>query len=213
MNKFRIQVLCLIRLFSAALSSSADPQQLLTPQNYDQWQARKFVGKTQYQWIDMDGPALRAVSKASASGMFLEREIDLHKTPYLHWQWRIENTLDNQREQSREGDDYAARIYVIISGGIFFWRSRALNYVWSSSQPINSHWPNAFTEHAQMLAVRSGDELKNQWISERRDLRADLKRYLGKDIQQIDGLAIMTDTDNTGQSATAYYRDVYFAAE
>ncbi len=209
----RYQTLCLLCLLTVGITSSADSQQLLSPSNFSQWQIRKFVGETHYEWVDKDGPALRATSKASASGMFLERSIDLSKTPYLHWQWRIENTLKNQQELSRAGDDYAARIYVIISGGILFWRSRALNYVWSSSQPINSHWPNAFTAHAQMLALRSGDELKNQWLNERRDLRADLKSYLGEDIQQIDGLAIMTDTDNTGQSATAYYRDVYFAAE
>jgi hypothetical protein len=102
---------------------------------------------------------------------------------------------------------------VVISGGLFFWRTRALNYVWSGSQPVGSTWPNAFTGNAVMVAIRSGDQGLKQWQHERVNLREDLKRYLDKDYTHIDAVAIMTDTDNSGREATAYYGEIYFSDE
>jgi hypothetical protein len=116
-------------------------------------------------------------------------------------------------ERSKAGDDYPARLYLVISGGVLFWRTRALNYVWSSHQPVGTSWPNAFTGNARMLAVESGPAHAGEWRHYRRDVRADLRRWLDEDIDAIDAVAIMTDTDNSGQHAIAYYGDIYFSTD
>ena len=121
------------------------------------WEVKEFKGKTDYSIAHVEaGKVLVAKSSASASAMLRKIEVDLEKTPWLNWAWRIEDTLGPLNELSREGDDYPARLYVVISGGIFFWKTRALNYVWSNNQPVGSSWSNAYTSNAVMLALQSG---------------------------------------------------------
>jgi len=177
------------------------------------WETREFSGKTQYKITTLDQQTvLTAVSRGVASGLYRKIEINLLETPYLHWSWRIENTLEGNDEKTRDGDDYPARVYIILSGGIFFWRTKALNYVWSSHQPKGSYWPNAYTDNAMMLSVRSGNMQIDSWVKERRNVLQDIKKYLDSDdVTQVDAIAIMTDTDNTKQSAKAYYGDIYFS--
>jgi len=178
------------------------------------WQEKSFSGRTEYGLVKQDGrQVLRAVSHAAASGYAREIRIDLNKTPYLNWSWKVAAALQGLEEKTRSGDDYAARIYVVLEGGIFFWNTRALNYVWSGSQPIGSSWPNAFSDHAVLLAVESGPDHAGHWRQYKRDLRKDLKDYLGVTPGYIDAVAIMTDTDNSGRSATAYYGDIWFSAD
>lgn len=175
------------------------------------WEENSFSGTTRYEVTTLDGlPALMASSDKSASGLVFKKTIDLKQTPYLNWSWRISKVLQNVDEHSKSGDDYAARIYVVISGGLFFWRTRALNYVWSSNQDIGAVWPNAFTDNATLVAVRNAGSPMNEWVTEKRNIREDIKRYLNLDVDHVDAVAIMTDTDNSGQTATAYYRDIVF---
>lgn len=154
---------------------------------------------------------LRASTQGNASGLFKEVVIDLNKTPYLNWSWKVQNLFEENNEQSKEGDDYPARIYVLVSGGVFFWNTKAINYVWSSNQSIGSEWPNAYTANARMIAVRAGDKQVGQWVNERRNVREDLQRLFGEDATQIDAIAVMVDGDNTGQSATSYFGDIFFS--
>jgi hypothetical protein len=178
------------------------------------WEEKEFLGNTKYTLVDSgSGGVLKATSSGSASGLFLEREIDLRRTPFLNWSWKIENTLGELNEQSKPGDDYPARIYVVKKGGIAFWTTRALNYVWASTSPAGTAWPNAFTDNAMMFAVRSGDAQVGDWVHEKRNIREDYKRLFGKDVETIDAVALMTDTDNAGGRATAWYGDIYFSAE
>jgi len=120
--------------------------------------------------------------------------------------------LDVVDERTTAGDDYPARVYVVVSGGAAFWKTRSLVYVWSSHQPVGATWNNAFTSNARVMALRSGTRDAGQWVSEKRDIRADFRQLFGEDIAQIDAVALMTDTDNSGQSATAWYGDIYFTA-
>lgn len=178
------------------------------------WQVRQFSGTTHYVLGEDQGRrALRADSRAAASGLFREIEVDLAATPYLHWSWKVDDVLDGNDERSRAGDDYAARIYVVFSGGLWFWRTRAVNYVWSSHQHIERTWLNAYTGDARMIAVESGATHAGKWIHERRDVRADYRRLFGEEPGRIVAVALMTDTDNTGASAGAWYGDIWFAAE
>lgn len=179
----------------------------------DGWKEKQFKGQTDYQLTEIAGVrALRAHSRDAASGLYKPMRVDLAQTPYLHWSWRIEGTLGDLDETTRAGDDYAARVYVVVSGRLFFWNTRAVNYVWASRRPEGASWPNAFTSNARMVAVRSGDGLARRWIRERRDVREDFQALFGAKVRYIDAVAIMTDTDNTGREARAYYGDIYFAA-
>jgi len=180
----------------------------------EKWKSKSFEGKTVYDLTVLEGVTmLRAVSNGTASGMTLEKNIDLTKTPYLNWSWRVDHILSSREETQKAGDDYPARIYVVVSGGFAFWRTKALNYVWASYMPANTTWPNAFTSNAQMLALRSGSVDAGKIVTEKRNVREDLKRYMDLDADQIDAVAIMTDTDNGGGNAVAYYGDISFSAQ
>ena len=113
-------------------------------------------------------------------------------------------------EFTKAGDDYCARIYVIFKHATFFWKTELLTYVWSSNQPIGATWPNAYTSNAMTVAVQSGSKNLGRWLSQKRHVSADYRRLFGKDRQVADGVALMTDTDNSGQSATAYYGNIFF---
>ena len=179
------------------------------------WEAKEFSGKTQYQ-IAAEGntKVLKASSNSSASGLGKKIKIDLNKTPVMNWSWRIDKKLGKLNEQSKQGDDYAARVYVIVDGGILPWNTKALNYVWSSNQARGATWGNAFLpKNAKMTAVRGSQDKVGGWVREKRNVRADFKRIFGKDITEIDGVAIMTDTDNGKGRATAAYGDIFFSAQ
>ncbi len=176
------------------------------------WQEKSFEGRTRYELQTSDDRrALYAVSSGSASGLYREISVDLERTPYLHWSWRVENLLLGNDERAKTGDDYPARVYVIFSGGLYFWRTRAINYVWSSNQDAGSEWPNAFTANARMIAVRAGAADVGKWVNERRDIRADYRRLFNEEPGKIAAIAIMTDTDNTGQTVKAWYGDIWLA--
>ena len=179
------------------------------------WENKSFVGETSYTFTEDNGrQVLLAQSDGTASGMGRKIKVDLTETPFVNWSWKIESGLPQLAEDSKAGDDYAARLYVVKSGGALIWNTKALNYVWSGSQQRESSWPNAFKpKNATMLAIRGVDDGTGEWVTEKRNVREDFKRLFGKDIKSIDAIAIMTDTDNSGLSASAAYGDIYFSAQ
>jgi hypothetical protein len=179
------------------------------------WQVKKFKDESRYQLAEMSGlQVLRAHSHASASGLFKNVRIDLKKYPFLNWRWRIENRLTGLDEQSKTGDDYGARIYVVVSGGFQFWNTRILNYVWADTSPAGHVWPNAFAgKNAMMLALRSHKDAVATWYTEKRNIYEDFKQIFGTSVRYIDAMALMTDTDNSGGRVTAYYGDIYFSTQ
>jgi hypothetical protein len=181
----------------------------------DGWQHKSFQGETQYRLQALDGvTVLTADSHAAASGLFKQQVIDLEQTPFLNWSWRIGKRLNGLNEQSKVGDDYAARVYVVVKGGLAFWQTRAINYVWAGNTQKDSVWANAFAgDHAMMLALRGPEAPLNIWQTEKRDIRADFKQLLGQNIQSIDAVAIMTDTDNSGGQVSAAYGDIWFSKD
>jgi len=157
--------------------------------------------------------AIRARCRnATASGLVLEREHRLAEAPILEWRWRVDEIYPGLDETGKEGDDYPARVYVIAKRWPAF-RSRAINYVWASSQGVDESWENAFAGQFIMLAVRSGQTHLGEWMTERRDVLADFKRLHDIEPESIDALAIMTDCDNAGQSTTAWYGPIRWLKE
>ena len=208
---WRIGLLALLAPVALAAATAEVP--LLVDGSLAGWEARTFNGETRYGSIVEDGHgAVRADAEASGSGLFRTIRIDLKQTPVLAWRWRVAGTLGDIDETQRSGDDYAARVYVVASHPLFFWRTRAISYVWASRQPTGGEWPNAYTAQAKMVALRSGDAEAGRWVMERRDVRADFVRLFGEDVGSIDAVAIMTDTDDTGTRATAWYADLRFVA-
>ena len=214
-------------LFSSLLVSAfvcAEPQSTVDEINIGNfsegdlsgWEVESFKGHSEYTFVTDERATkkvLQASTQGQASGLFKKVDVDLNKTPYLHWSWRVENLFSGNDERSKDGDDYPARIYVVVSGGIFFWNTKAINYVWSSNQPVHSEWDNAYTGNAKMIAVQAGEEHVGKWMHERRNIKKDLQRLFGGELTHIDAVAVMVDGDNTGQSAKAYFGDIIFSAE
>jgi hypothetical protein len=179
------------------------------------WEQKSFKGETRYQ-IQILGSVtvLKADSHDAGSGLFKVQRIDLEQTPFLNWSWRIANRLTGLNEQSKTGDDYAARIYVLVKGGLAFWQTKAINYVWAGNTAKDTIWPNAFAgDHAMMVAVRGQEAPVNEWQSEKRNVGADLKKLFGEDIRTIDAVALMTDTDNSHGQVSAFYGDIWFSKD
>lgn len=185
------------------------------PGSLDAWKHKSFAGETDYRLVgNGQTRALEATCDASASALARRTSVDLSQTPILRWQWRVDHVYTGLDGRTQAGDDYPARIYVIHDGGLLAWRTRAINYVWGNTQPRGSHWPNAFTDKAMMVALQSGAPANPQrWVSESRNVRQDFRRFYALDLDKIDGVALMTDCDNSGRSGRAEYRNIRFTAQ
>jgi hypothetical protein len=210
----KLYVITSMLLVTATITSASMHKiDVLTLPDISDWEKKEFSGETSYQLVSIDNRhALRARSNASASGLVRKIEVDLNKTPYMNWSWKVDAILDNVDETTKAGDDYPARVYIVVSDGFFFWQTRALSYSWASKQAKGSSWPNAFTDNATMVAVQSGEERVGEWVQEKRNILEDIKNLIGIDATSINAVAIMTDTDNSKQSATAYYGDIFFTS-
>ena len=207
-----LQSLVLLLCWSASsISAETLPVGSFEKEGLMNWDPVNFNDETSYDIVSANEQHfVRAISADSASGMLKKMHVDLTSTPYLNWSWKVDQSLVGLNERSRGGDDYAARVYVVIKDGMFFWQTKALIYVWSGSEKKDTLWPNAFTENSQMIALQSGDDKKGVWVHEKRNVLQDLKRAFGDRFASIDGVAFMTDTDNSDGQATAYYGDIFF---
>ncbi|MDQ7090403.1 MAG: DUF3047 domain-containing protein [Methylococcales bacterium] len=207
-----------LSLFSIQTALAKDAKQVLgdfSNGNLSGWEEKSFQGKTRYQLQTKEGiTVLKADSNNSASGLFKEQTINLDETPVLNWSWRIENKLQGLNEHEKSGDDYAARIYVLVKGGLAFWNAKAINYVWASQAAKNTVWKNAFAnEQVMMIALKDNKDAVNHWVHEKRNVRTDFKKIIGADVHTIDVIAIMSDTDNGHGRVVAHYGDIWFSKD
>ncbi len=180
----------------------------------DNWLVHSFNGETLYEIVDADGAkVLRGSSADTASVLYKKEKIDITKTPWMEWTWRVENTLGPINEKVKAGDDFPGRIYVVVQTGFLPWDSTTVNYVWSSTSEKGSHWESPFTGQSIMVAVEAGDEHLGEWKTERRNVVEDFKKFFNMDITRLDGYAVMVDTDNSDKAATAYFGNISFNAE
>ena len=203
--------LCLL-LFGGALPLPAQGAEPLVVDRFEgdlsAWEQLKFDGVTDYRLVAEEGnQVLQAESRNSASGLLKPLEFDPAQYPRLRWRWKIAQTLSQGDARSKSGDDYAARIYVIFPHWIKP-LTRTINYIWANRLPQGSAVPNTYYKRAMMLAVESGDQAAGSWRTEERNLVDDYRRLFGEDPPQAGGIAIMTDTDNTGASVLAWYDDI-----
>lgn len=175
------------------------------------WEEQTFrrKRKTVYSLVrDGERTVLKAESRSSASGLIRKMSFDPKARPWLRWSWKVAGTLKKGDERIKEGDDYAARVYVIFPG-TFFWQTRAINYIWANRLPKGDSIPNPFaTKNVMMVAVESGGASAGKWLSEERNVYEDYVRLFGEEPPRAEGVALMTDSDNTGGEATAWYGDI-----
>ena len=172
------------------------------------WESKSFKGTTDYRIVQEDGrTVLKAHAKGAASGLTKKLKFSPQTYRYLKWNWKVAGTIAQGNEKTKQGDDYAARVYVVFPGR-FFWQMRALNYIWANKLPKGEFVSNAFTSNAMLFAVESGPSKAGQWVTEQRDILADFRKVFGEDPPEAGAIAIMTDTDNTGAEATAWYGDI-----
>lgn len=169
------------------------------------WESKSFKGETRYFPGIADGvPCLRAESSASASGLFHKVAYDAAAEPILTWTWKVDNIIVKGDPRTKGGDDYPARIYVVFPS-LLFWKTKALNYVWATNLPEGTAIPNSFTGNAMMVAVENGPAHVGQWRNYRRNIYQDFRKFFGNEPPPVGAIAIMTDTDNTGEKASACY--------
>jgi Protein of unknown function (DUF3047) len=177
------------------------------------WEVKEFSGRTDYRVVACEpGYCLHASSHAAASGLVFPLELLPQAYPLLRWRWKIADTIPGGDARSKATDDYAARIYVVFPHW-FYPKTRTINYIWANQLPEGTSIVSSYTSNSIMLAVRSGIARRGEWLEERRDVLADYRRLFGEEPGKIGAIAIMTDTDNTGGTAQAWYDDISFSAK
>ena len=175
---------------------------------------RKLKGKTTYTLGSNDkGNYLKAESEGKASGLGKKVKINLIKTPFINITWKVEKDLTGINEQSKKGHDYAARVFIIKKTGITALSNRAINYVFSSNNIIGKHWRSPFTKNSIDYVLATTQDNLNEWVSVKANVKEHFKKLYDIDVNEIDGVAIMTDTDNSKLPAIAYYQNIYFSSE
>jgi len=170
--------------------------------------------KTKYSLgSNENGNYLRGEAENAASAIGKNIKIDLSITPYINITWKIEKDLSGINENSKKGHDYAARVFVIKKTGVTPLSKRAMNYVFSSNNEINNNWPSPYTKKSIDYILSTTKENLNEWVTVKANVKEHFKKYHDLDVDKIDGVAIMTDTDNSKLKAIAYYQNIYFSAE
>ena len=160
-----------------------------------------------------NGKFLRAEANNSASGLGKEIKINLNKTPFLNITWKVENDLKGIVENSKKGHDYAARVFVVKKTGATPLSNRAMNYVFSSNNDINTYHPSPFTKKSIDYALSTTKENFNEWVTVKVNVKEHFKKFHDLDLDEINGIAIMSDTDNSKLISIAYYQNIYFSSE
>jgi len=160
-----------------------------------------------------NGKYIKAEANNSASGLGKELKINLKKTPFLNITWKVEKDLTGIVENSKKGHDYAARVFVVKKTGATPLSNRAMNYVFSSNNDINTHHPSPFTKKSIDYVLSTTKEDLNEWVTVKVNVRDHFKKFHDLDLDKINGVAIMSDTDNSKLSSVAYYQNIYFSSE
>ena len=188
-----------------------------TEKELSELKVRKVRGadeKTLYSLGENEnGKFLRSEANNSASGLGKEIKINLNKTPFLNITWKVENDLKGIVENSKKGHDYAARVFVVKKTGATPLSNRAMNYVFSSNNDINTYHPSPFTKKSIDYALSTTKENFNDWITVKANVKEHFKKFHDLDLDEINGVAIMSDTDNSKLSSVAYYQNIYFSSD
>ena len=177
-------------------------------------QVRKVKGKTTYTFgSNENGNYLKAEAEGKASGLGKKVKINLIKTPFINITWKVEKNLSGIIENSKKGHDYAARVFVVKKTGVTPLSNKAINYVFSSNNSVGENWPSPYTKKSIDYVLSTTNEHQNEWVTVKANVREHFKNLHDLDVKVLNGVAIMTDTDNSKLKAISYYQNIYFSSE
>ena len=162
---------------------------------------------------NQNGNFIKATANNAASGLGKEIKIDLNKTPFMNITWKIEKDLSGIKENTKKGHDFAARVFAVKKIGVTPLSNRAINYVFSSNNEVGFNSPSPYTKKSIDNVIASTKNNLNEWVTVKANVKEDFKKFHDLDVKELDGLAIMSDTDNSKMKAVAYYQNIYFSAE
>ena len=187
-----------------------------TEKELSELEIRKVRGadnKTVYSIGSNDnGNFLKAVADNAASGLGKQIKIDLNKTPFINITWKIEKDLKGIKENTKKGHDYAARVFAIKKTGATPLSNRAINYVFSSNSVVGDNRPSPYTKKSIDNVLASTKDNLNEWVTVKSNVKKDFKKFHNLDVNELDGLAIMADTDNSKMESISYFQNIYFSS-
>ena len=160
-----------------------------------------------------NGNYLKAIANNAASGLGKEVKINLNKTPIINITWKVEKDLPGIKENTKKGHDFAARVFVIKKTGATPLSNRAINYVFSSNNEVGFNSPSPYTKKSIDNVLATTKENLNKWVTVKANVKEDFKKFHNLDVNELDGLAIMSDTDNSKMKSIAYFQNIYFSTE
>ena len=210
-KNFLILFLTLI-LFSTSTVAENIKVFEFTDEEFKNLQVKKVKGETKWTLgSNENGAYIKAEAEGVGSGLGREIEIDLNKTPFINITWKVEKDLSGIIENSKKGHDYAARVFVIKKTGATPLSNRAINYVFSSNNIIDQNWPSPYTKKSIDYVLSTTIDKTNTWVTVKANVKEDFMKLHGLDVDNISGVAIMTDTDNSKLKAISYYQNIYFS--
>ena len=185
-----------------------------TEDEFKKLKVKKVKGKTTWSLgFNKNGNFIKAEAEGKGSGLGKEVEINLSKTPFINITWKVEKDLSGIIENSKKGHDYAARVFVIKKTGSTVLSNRAINYVFSSNNSIEDNWPSPYTKKSIDYVLSTTKDNLDTWVTVKANVKKHFKKLHGLNVDELSGVAIMTDTDNSKLKAIAYYQNIYFSSE
>ncbi len=185
-----------------------------TEEEFKQLKVRKVKGETKWALdSNENGNYIRAEAEGTGSGLGKEVIIDLNKTPFINITWKVEKNLSGIIENSKKGHDYAARVFVVKKTGVTPLSNRAMNYVFSSNEDIDTFHSSPFTKKSIDYVLSTTKNHLNEWVTVKVNVKEHFKKFHELELDEINGVAIMADTDNSKLISISYYQNIYFSAE
>tara|TARA_B100000676_G_C17899771_1_gene743907 strand:- start:356 stop:1009 length:654 start_codon:yes stop_codon:yes gene_type:complete len=217
MHKIIFKILFFSFLLSTSFASEKINVFKFTEEELKTLKVRKVRGadsKTEYiVGKNENGNFLKAIANNAASGLGKEIKIDLNNTPFLNITWKVEKDLSGINERSKKGHDYAARVFVVKKTGATPLSNRAMNYVFSSNDNVNDFHPSPYTKKSIDYVLATTKEHLNEWVTVKINVKEHFKKFHDLDLDEINGIAIMADTDNSKLKSVSYYQNIYFSSD
>ena len=217
MFRFLFKLILVTALFQTTLYAEDIKVFEFTDKELSELTVRKVRGadnKTTYSiGSNENGNYLKAIADNAASGLGKEIKIDLNKTPFINITWKIEKDIPGIDETTKKGHDFAARVFVIKKTGATALSNREVNYVFSSNQDVGSNSPSPYTKKSVDNVLATTKTNLNEWVTVKANVKEDFKKFHNLDVNELDGIAIMSDTDNSKQKSITYYQNIYFSSQ
>ena len=217
MFRFLFKLILVTVLFQTTLYAEEVKVFEFTDKELSELTVRKVRGadnKTTYSvGSNENGNYLKAIADNAASGLGKEIKIDLNKTPFINITWKIEKDIPGIDETTKKGHDFAARVFVIKKTGATALSNRAINYVFSSNQDVGSNSRSPYTKKSMDNVLATTKTNLNEWVTVKANVKEDFKKFHNLDVNELDGIAIMSDTDNSKQKSITYYQNIYFSSQ